>query len=450
MNKTSQIVITILLLINPINALSLSTLNNKFINTFLIYLGGGKKLTPMDSIPVSNFDLIVVDRFRYKNITDNTWTTLKAHNKDLAILLYQNGPQVSDNTDHLSPYYLNNIGRLNTINSSNSDSIDKHEDWFLVNKVGMRLRSTVNYHSYQLDFGNPEFQQFWLNATSADIINRPWKADGLMIDNCATFNTSTLKKMLYVQSEKYPDASSWDIALNQFLAKVTEELHSKGQLVMPNRTNSRLSTGEKAWIELDKSKNPPDIVFDEGAFVVSWGRGDAQFFPIEDWLRQINLPEKIHNSSIAYLSHTDLNENESGYDSKGNSVNFNQILQYALGSYLLAKRSTPPFTLFGFDYNRQNGDYKRISWLNIYKNFDFGKPLGKNKNISINIYAREFERGFVFVNPTSEKNDIDHHPDYRSIIKLNPNGTIAEESLTNKDKITIEPHSSLFISKIHK
>jgi hypothetical protein len=299
----------------------------------------------------------------------------------------------------------------------------------------------------ELDFGNEEFQNYWFNATYNDIVNTAWKADGVFIDNCSTFKPDSTKDMLLLRSEKYSDAEAWDKALNQFVSNVTLKLNKYNQLVMPNRTNSRIPDGEKAWINLNTETNPPQFVLEEGAFVVSWGKGDVQFFPEEDWWRQINLPAKLNNSSVAYLSHTDLALNRKGVDSDGNAVNFKQIFDYAIGSYLLSKRATQPYTLFGFDYDRAKGDYKRISWFNIYDKFNMGLAVGDAKAISENVYTREFEQGFVFVNPSKNPRQITFDKRFKSLINIDTAGAINYTAISRDSNISIDKHSAVFISK---
>lgn len=431
---------------------SKATSSMRFVSSFLIYLGGGDAIKNKDIELLSKFDLIVFDRFRYKNVNNNTWKELKKVNNDIKILLYQNGAEVSDNTDKQKPYFLNNIGRLNISRGNHSGSVSQNKEWFLTNDLGVRLKNKLNEHSYLLDYGNKEFKEYWVESTIEDIVKKPWKADGIMIDNCATAKINIVNKLLLNKPNKYSDAKSFDTALNGFLNYATAKLNQNQQMVMPNRTNSRLIDGEKAWLELDKSHHPPDIVFDEGAFSVSWGAGDVQFYSHEEWLRQVLLPSKIKNSSVAFLSHTGLKPDEKGVSSNGNSVSFEQIYWYSLGSYLLAKRETAPYTLFGFDYDRnKHGDYKRISWFDVYSNLNLGKAQGvaipvseKNKDI----YFREFKTGYVYVNPlNTEVNDIPVVSENVVILDMKLNGELRYKELRAKNKMSMKAHTTVILLK---
>lgn len=454
MNKlSSMLLISIFLSVDCYATILKEDFSNKVINSFLIYLGGGNAIKKEDIKTLSKFDLIVLDRFRYKNVKKNTWKELKNENNNIKVLLYQNGAEVSDNTDHLEQYYLNNIGRLNVSRGQSSGAISKNSKWFLTNHLGVKLKNSLNTHSYQLDYGNNEFRNYWIQSTYEDIINKPWKADGIMIDNCATAKVNIVNKILLKNSKQYPDVKSSDTALNGFLNDVTAALHQHKQIVMPNRTNSRLVDGEKAWLDLDKKAHPPDIVFDEGAFSVSWGLGDVQFYSHDEWVRQISMPKQIKNSSVAFLSHTDLKPGQKGTSSRGNTVSFEQIFWYSLGSYLLAKNVNEPYTLFGFDYDRNEfGDYKRISWFNIYKNLNLGSAMGEAKHVSNksnDIYVREFKNGYVYVNPslTNVKNIPLILKDTVAILDQNIDGVLRYKSVQVKDKISMDAHTSIIILK---
>jgi chitodextrinase len=100
------------------------------------------------------------------------------------------------------------------------------------------------------------------------------------------------------------------------------------------------------------------------------------------------------------LSHTQLAEGQSGTDNWGKPVSFGQTLWYALGSFLLTKNDTLGNAYFMF---QGASDFNRIQWFEEYDKIDLGKALGAYRVASIggvNVYSREFERGYVYVNPT--------------------------------------------------
>lgn len=424
---------------------------NRFINTFLIYYGGGDKFTVEDAEKLARYDLIAIDRFRYKNIRGNTWKVLKNINPDLKIMLYQAGPLVLDHTGKTKQYYLNNLGRFDKSRNHPMGSLNTKPDWFLKNTLGDILIMNNNPHAKLLDFGNKQIHQYWVDATVEDILDKPWKADGIKIDNCSTFQMHPLERLMFKQSVKYPNADKWDKALNGFVASVTKSLHNKNQLVMVNRTNVRLKSGEKAWLDLDAMNDAPDVIMEEGAFAVSWGEGDVQFYSFDEWKRQMEAPGKIKKSSVALLSHTDLRPGENGKDSDGRPVSFDQIFSYSLGSYLLAKNENGYRTLFSFDYARKDGDYKRISWIDIFGELDLGEALGSARIVNDKynrVYMREFQKGYVYVNPTDNTQSnipVDNvGSGMKKLVIQNSNTATARFT---ENKITLKPHHTLILLK---
>ena len=101
------------------------------------------------------------------------------------------------------------------------------------------------------------------------------------------------------------------------------------------------------------------------------------------------------------LSHTQLMAGQSGSDNFGNSVSFWQTLWYSLGSYLLGKNDVLGNAYFSF--HGGDSDYNKIIWYDEYDKIDLGRALGSYAVTTIggvNIYSREFEKGYVYVNPT--------------------------------------------------
>src|SRR5207247_1683265 len=145
---------------------------------------------------------------------------------------------------------------------------------------------------------------------------------------------------------------------------------------------------------------PPDVVAEEGVFGLGLGTY-ATLFPIETfWKSQLDTLSQIQHSKIAIFSHTNLAEGQSGTDNWGKTVTFVQSLWYALGSYLLSKNDVLNNAYFAFT---SGTNYDSIQWYNEYDHIDLGKALGPYAVTTIgsaNVYRREFEKGYVYVNPT--------------------------------------------------
>ncbi len=417
-----------------------------FINPFLVYYGGGRHFKIDDFDTLKKFDVLILDRFRYKE-KQNTWKKLKSRNREQKIFLYQLGPEISTKKDHYRAFYLNNIGRFDVSRGHSMGNVNNNnEEFFLLDRSGNRIFRQQYPDDYLLDFGNPEFSRYWLEATVRDIVDRAWVADGVMMDNGLTYYVRQTKWHQLHQPKKYSSALEWDEAMNGFIRAASVGLRSKGQLLIVNRGNSRHKGPIEAWVALDEGPAPPEYVFEEGAFAASWGQGSVQFWPVSQWERQIKLPSLINNSGVALLGHTDLFPGESGVDSLGNKVDFEQVFFYALGSYLLAKRSDTPKTLFSFDYGRSEGAYKRISWFEVYQALDFGEAISSYQRLPSerNIYYREFEGGYVYVNPSKVLTVVEELPKNSTRLLLDLEGN---SQLLESNAFTLGAHSSAFFIK---
>jgi len=380
----------------------------KTIQTFLVYYGGGPALVAGDAQRLAKFDLLDVDRFRYNQIGPSTWAAIKALNPNVRIYLYVDGPDIYNDQDSVPQVFLNTISRYDVSRGHPTGSLNgDHPELFLLDSERNRIYSTAfsnpagGKFAYLMDFGSAAYQSYWLTAVKADIIDQPWVADGVHADDCLTFPGGGGYS---AASSTYPTDAAWSNAMNSFASAITAGLHGYGQKLWCNRGATNLAAGAAAWRALDAGPNPPDVVAEEGAFAVAFGPWATQFFPEASWKLQVDILGAIKNSKVAMFSHTKLQDGQSGTDNWGQPVTYFQTLWYALGSFLLGKNDTlnnAYFTFFGNNYS-----VNRIWWFDEYDKIDLGKALGSYSVTTIggvNIYSREFERGYVLVNPTATK-----------------------------------------------
>ncbi|HEU4643994.1 MAG TPA: putative glycoside hydrolase, partial [Burkholderiales bacterium] len=379
--------------------------SSKFIPTFLVYYGGGPKLVAGDEHKLARYDLIDIDRYRYNQIGADTWSAVKALNPGVQIYLYQMGPEAQSYMDNLPVVSLYGLGRYDVSRGHAMGSLNgNNPGLFLLDGNGQRIYnkaySNVSQGTYWhlMDFGSSAYQQYWLTGIKADIVDQPWVADGVFVDNCL----ATAAAGGYSASPpKYSTLAAWSSAMNVFTNAVTSGLHAYGQKIWCNKGDTWSVEGVAAWLELDNGATPPDMLLEEGAFAVKWGNGATQFFPEERWRRQIDVMGAMKNTSVAMLSHTDLFEGGSGTDNWGLPVSFGQTLWYALGSFLLGKNDQLGNAYFTFV---DGGGYNKILWFEEYDRLDLGKAMGAYRVINVagvNVYWREFEKGYVYVNPTA-------------------------------------------------
>ena len=421
----------------------------KFIPTFLVYYGGGLSLVSGDAAKLAKFDLIDIDRFRYQDIGPNTWAAIKAINPDVQIYLYEMGPEAPSHLDGTLPLYLNGLGRYNVSRGHFMGSLNgNHPELFLLNNAGQRVYSVgfsnvgANQYWHLMDFGASNYQSYWINTVKADIVDQPWVADGVFVDNCLTRANAGGYS---ATSALYPTDAAWGVAMNTFAEAITNGMRGYGQKLWCNRGETRSTYGSAAWLGLDNGASPPDVLLEEGAFAVEWG-ADTQFFPEPDWKRQIDTIAAIRNSKVAAMSHTKMMDGQSGVDNWGRPVSFAQTLWYALGSFLLAKNDEMGNAYFMF--NGGSG-YNRIWWHDEYDKIDLGRALGGYRVTpvgGVNIYWREFEKGYVYVNPTDVNVATIALPQAARLLSRDTLGALLD-ALPLVDSIALNGHHAAFVLK---
>src|SRR6267154_1755949 len=377
---------------------------SRTIQTFTAYYGGGPGLVASDAAKLAKYDLIDIDRFRYNQLAPNTWSAIRAFNPKVEIYLYEMGPESQNYMDATPAVSINGLGRHNVSRGHSMGSLNgNHPELFMLDASSNRIYNSVfsnvaaNQFWYLMDFGNPAYQAYWVEAVKADIANQPWVADGVHVDNCLTFSAAGGYS---ATSSKYPTDAAWSAAMNNFTSAITAGVHGYGQKLWCNKGSTYITAGAAAWRALDAAPNPPDIMSEEGAFVVTWGPWSAQFVSEPDWKNQVDVMGAIKNSRVLINSHTTLGAGQSGTDNWGNPVTYWQTLWYGLGSFLLGKNDTLNNAYFSFAGN--GAPRNVIEWFSEY-DIDLGKALGPYSVATIggvNIYSREFEKGYVYVNPT--------------------------------------------------
>jgi len=308
--------------------------------------------------------------------------------------------------DHATlQYYLNNLGRYNVSSGHPMGSLNgNHPELFLLDSAGNRIYNqwystpSTNRYSYLMDFGSAAYQSYWLTAVKADIIDQPWVADGIHTDLCTTFQAAAGENAI---PAKYPTNAAWSNAMNSFTQAIAAGLHGYGQKLWCNKGDTRSAAGSAAWLALDASANHADVLDEEGAFAVMWG-APVWFYQESEWKSQLDTLAATKNTKVALYSHTQLVAGQSGTDNWGQPVTFWQTLWYSLGSFLLGKNDVLGNAYFYF--HGGDTDYNKIIWYDEYDHIDLGKALGAYTvaNIGgVNVYSREFEKGYVYVNPSA-------------------------------------------------
>ncbi len=373
----------------------------KFIPTFALYynVGYGSNISAASTTLLENFDLIDTSRILAAN-SSSIWSTIKAADPNVEIYLYELGPQDYINEDTFPQVSLNSIARYNVVpNGSTLTSLNQnYPGLFLLDSGGNRIYLDGSPNEYQMDFGSTTYQDYWLKAVDEDIISKPWVADGIFADNC----NPTIPG-LSSTTVAYPTDSTWSAAMFSFVNTITTGLHGYGQKLWCNMGSTANPTGSAMWLALDKSPNPPDVLMEEGAFAASWGSNDVYFFPEGQWVSQVNTEYAMQNVKVAMLGNTKLSEGGSGTDNLGNPVTFWQAFYYALGSFLLGKNDVRNNDYFSFYPLYSISTNQGPWWYDEYNDINLGEALGPytmSVDNGVDLYWREFQKGYVVVNPT--------------------------------------------------
>ncbi len=375
----------------------------KFIPMFLAYQSRGAKFTPEDAAKLAKFEVIMLGRFRFYEIGDNAWEAVKRINPNTQFFTYQQGPDVwvedggKELTAHADPMRLNNIARYTNARGHSMGNLDKdNPDLFLLSKKdGKRCHTYEKDFRYLMDFGSAKFHKYWLEATAADILDTEYVADGIFIDN----TSALIAGYEHDPSAKYDTDEKWIPAMHKFQIEITKGLHKRGQKTWTNTCSSVKPLGYTEWLALDADPDGPDIIGEEGAFTHGWNGN--RFYPEEKWKRQIDIMVNLKRAEMTMFCHTTLLEDETGLDNYKKPVSYWQTLHYALGSFLLGKNDERNNAYFYF-FSQTEGLYF-IKWFDEYDRIDLGKSVGQYQVTKIgesNIYFREFEDGYVYVNPS--------------------------------------------------
>ena len=364
-------------------------------------------LVPGDEAKLARYSMFSFNRHRYYDLSPDTYSLVRAINPDIIILNYVHGPGIwtgySDgdwSMDSENVLNINNISRYSNARGHSMGNLnDDNPDLFLLNFSGERIHTYYKSWRWLLDFGSAEYQAYWLEAVQTDMIDQPWGPDGIYVDNCMpTWGGGYWCEM----PAKYATEAGFTAAMHSFQTGIAEGLHALGKKVVPNSGHTTDAAGLAANLAIDADPNYPDFLCEEGAFVHGWA-GDATFYPEEKWKRQIDLMVQLQNSGPLMRSHVNIPEGASGVDNFGRAFTYWDALWYAMSSYLLGKNDT--LNNAHWTFSNKIDKYFKLYWYDEYHRIDLGVAVGNYKVTNYggdNIYWREFEKGYVYINPTRE------------------------------------------------
>ncbi len=430
--------------------------SDRFIPVSLMYLSPGPKLEAKDLPILSKYDVIFWNRFRKFEINGDTWGAIKKLNPDVEIFLYIQGVDIwtgwgkkqADRTgvDKQNVRFMNNIGRWENARGHSMGNLNTdNPDLFLLKADGTRVQTYESVNRFLMDFGSDKFRKYWVEAAQHDLVDQEWRADGIYLDNCApyegVFDTET--------PVKYDTDEKWVPAMNGHVTNLTKHFHSLGVKVATNSGATNKQRGWKSLLALDSSQYPPDIMVEEYGPIHRGGTAATTFMSEKKWKLAVDFLSATKNCRQNFMCHTKLDPGGSGIDNRARPVTFEQSFWYALGSFLLGKQESPT-AYFYFGGEGGKGDYDTLYWFDEYDRIDLGKAMGKYQMTTVggaNVYFREFETGYVYVNPTEDV-------DAAGVALPEPCKQLSHETINDDpagfadvEKIDLKPHHAAILVK---
>lgn len=399
----------------------------RFVKMGIIKYGRNPDFHPDDVPTLAKADYLASSRFLWylyqRDYGENIWSQIKALNPDIQIFIYTQGPFANNEDDELKPQYRDNIGRVFREDAPPVGSLKSRNllvpSLMEIDGRNYAIRqSDGQNHQYIARYGEPEYVRFWHEANRQDVLLQPWfeGADGLHVDECNGMFEG-------ITAEPAP-GTDYDTELQRynhmirFLKNAAAAAHTgtPSFLINPNSTSTYTPEGQASWMELDtqsQAEERPDILHEEGAFFHRWAsRYDIWFYREDQWKQQVDMIAGLRNVRSMWVASHKMNTAEPGTDNYGNSdVTHWQALHYALASMSMGKQDILDSFLYVTTEHYPGGvKYREIRWFDEYDEMEGGKldfgrssaPYSVRTVDGTHIYVREFESGWVLVNPTDK------------------------------------------------
>jgi hypothetical protein len=278
------------------------------------------------------------------------------------------------------------------------------QGWLLKDNSGNYVAESSWLDNYMVDMTNRSYQQ-WLGAKVKSWLDKYAFADGIMADNSLYYSAKEFEEKAtsrpinpgtgtYFTDQEIQDACAG--VLNAIFDAI-----GPSKLVVANGIwsgfvwNSSLGDGYRYIL----SKVPRlNGVMSEGCFNPHGNRWLSE----TDWLSSLTFASWIQDNFL----------NESGkhfvagcpaYSPLPFGATTEQMMMYGFSSMLLCARYSSPQNTVFFDVDYWNSTQypTELQLAQRLRNLDLAKPLGDYYKIgSISVYARDFVKGKVLVNPT--------------------------------------------------
>ena len=307
-------------------------------------------------------------------------------------------------------------------------------DWILKDENGQLVYSTKWPNNYMADIGNPEYQTWLANWTKENIDQ--YGFDGVFADRSLSAWAAEHFWGSSAQPINPRTGDFWtDAEVRQALVEVHKEI--KNALGSKLLVCNGIGRGEFFWRRYDGyvevvTASPLDGIMSEGL----WYQYQGEWMSEEQWLESLDFLTWIQDNFLLGRSERVFVPLCKLQGASGNSYPLppeateEQLLTYAFASTLLGVKTNQNYlgTIADVDFITQV--------LQPLHNIDIGTPVDDYYVIEgTHVYARDFSKVKVLVNPTSISYVIDLQGTFE---------TIQGEILT---EITMESHTGLILIK---
>jgi hypothetical protein len=432
----------------------------------------------------------------YPNNSQHPYELIHELNPATRITNYANGPHARNDASEYATGWLNLIARWSVSRGHPGGTLNfdhgpcyTDDHWFLLKSgytdhtqpdCGNYLFSSYGSgasETYWLDFGSQDVREYWAAATINDLLHkihswphpstpglqhpldtadvdtdRLWKTDGLFIDSTSLDDPSNTVT-------KY-DPTAWAEEMASFIEYATETIRDgyPDQDMYFNVGGAGDTASAAAWATLDglPSTSRPTGLLEEDAFVVHYGANEAQYWLVDKWLKQVNTLRSTSNLNAVFESHTDmlpLTGRDTGNDMNNEPLTYWSTFWYAMSSYLLGKNDIDGNSYFVFyHYGNSGADAVYLRYPDE-NDLDIGKAVADYASQSVSatdsstitIYKREYEKGWVFVNPNAKDSVSFTLPD---IGKPIDHDTFQDPvDIANTDTLAVPRHRGIVVLK---
>lgn len=407
------------------------------------YWANDPVLDPGDEIWLGKYDLLILDAYRYDDLSGGTWAALRRANPDIKVLLYKARNVANWQDDDAIPG-RNTVARYEDAEGHSLGAFSDNTDFYMTASGGVRVYNTLWSDPPDTlwipDPSAADWADWYAEALITDMVDQDWSADGLFCDEFYPgFNTSQ-----YSATPTELTEAQYRTAQVSNISAVSADLQAEGALIAFNRTGTLDADVAESWWALDAAANPPDYVMEEAGFASSWHpTADTQIPSMNQWRRVIRLLNGLENSGVVSFNHTKLDPGESGQDQNSNPITYEQSLWFAMASFLVGTRGGDDYFCFSGE-DIASGDH----WHDEYDELYLGAPADTNQIVPYTWQEwrwREYENGYVLVNPTSDAIQVNLPGD--GGIVVNWSNFDDYSKATAQDTLTIQSRRGYIVMK---